>query len=41
MKKSHCFQVEKRRALTKPEKELFLEYLKNIPTSKYADFSGT
>lgn len=35
MAQSHCFQTEKRRALTKPEQELFLDYLKNSPTSKY------
>ena len=35
LKQSHCFQTEKRRALTKPEQELFLDYLKNSPTSKY------
>lgn len=26
LKQSHCFQTEKRRALTKPEQELFLDY---------------
>ena len=35
LKQSHCFQTEKRRALTKPEQELFLDYLKNSPTSKF------
>lgn len=35
LKKSHCFKTEKRRALTKPEQELFLEYLKNTPEAQY------
>lgn len=43
LKKSHCFKNEKRRALTKPEQELFLDYLKNTPESvlseKGSDFS--
>ena len=34
LKQSHCFLTEKRRGLTKSEKELFLDYLKNIPASK-------
>lgn len=29
MKKSHVYKVEKRRALTRPEQDLFLDYLKN------------
>lgn len=32
-KQSHCFQTEKRRALTRPEQELFLSYLKNTPSA--------
>ena len=35
LKKSHCFKNEKRRALTKPEQELFLDYLKNTPEAQY------
>ena len=35
LKKSHCFKTEKRRALTKPEQELFLNYLKNTPEAQY------
>ena len=35
LKQSHCFQTEKRRALIRPEQELFLNYLKNSPTAKY------
>ena len=35
LKKSHCFKNEKRRALTKPEQELFLNYLKNTPEAQY------
>ena len=35
LKKSHCFKTEKRRALTKPEQELFLDYLKNTPEAQY------
>ncbi len=35
LKQSHCFQNEKRRALTRPEQELFLNYLKNSPTANY------
>ena len=31
LKQSHCFQTEKRRALTRPEQELFLEFLKSHP----------
>ena len=33
LKQSHCFQTEKRRALTRPEQELFLSYLKNTPSA--------
>ena len=32
-KQSHCFQTEKRRALTRPEQELLLSYLKNTPSA--------
>lgn len=28
LKQAHCFKTEKRRALTRPEQELFLSYLK-------------
>ena len=35
LKKSHCFKTEKRRALTKPEQELFLNYMKNTPEAQY------
>ena len=35
LKQAHCFKTEKRRALTKAEQELFLDYLKNSPTNKY------
>lgn len=35
LKKSHCFKTEKRRTLTKPEQELFLNYLKNTPEAQY------
>ena len=31
LKKSHVFQTEKRRALTKPEQDLFLDYLRRTP----------
>ena len=31
LKQAHCFKTEKRRALTRPEQELFLSYLKNTP----------
>ena len=34
LKKSHIFQTEKRRGLTRPEQELFLDYLKNTPSSQ-------
>ena len=33
LKQSHCFQTEKRRALTRPEQEVFLSYLKNTPSA--------
>lgn len=33
LKQSHCFQTEKRRALTRPEQELLLSYLKNTPSA--------
>lgn len=32
LKQSHCFQTEKRRGLTKPEQDLFLEFLKRHHT---------
>ena len=31
LKKAHCFQSEKRRALTKLEQELFLNFMKTHP----------
>lgn len=31
LKQSHCFQTEKRRALTRQEQDLFLTYLKSTP----------
>ena len=34
LKKSHIFQTEKRRGLTRPEQDLFLDYLKNTPSSQ-------
>ena len=33
LKQAHCVQTEKRRALTRPEQELFLSYLKNTPSA--------
>ena len=35
LKKSHCFKTEKRRALTRQEQDLFLDYLKNTPEAQY------
>lgn len=35
LKKAHCFQSEKRRALTKPEQELFLNFLKTHPVYEH------
>lgn len=35
LKQAHCFKTEKRRALTRPEQELLLSYLKNTPTAQY------
>jgi len=35
LKKAHCFKTEKRRGLTRPEQELFLNYLKNSKTAIY------
>ena len=35
LKQAHCFKTEKRRALTRPEQELFLSYLKNTPAAQY------
>ena len=35
LKKAHCFQSEKRRALTKPEQELFLNFLKTHPAYEH------
>lgn len=34
LKKSHVFKTEKRRALTRPEQDLFLDYLKNTPKAQ-------
>lgn len=35
LKQSHIFKTEKRRALTRPEQELLLGYLKNTPTAQH------
>ena len=35
LKKAHCFKTEKRRGLTRPEQELFMDYLKNSKTAVY------
>lgn len=35
LKKSHAFQSEKRRALTRPEQDLFLDYLKTHPVYEH------
>lgn len=35
LKQSHCFQTEKRRALTRPEQDLFLDFLKNHPVYEH------
>ena len=35
LKQAHCFKTEKRRALTRPEQELLLSYLKNTPAAQY------
>lgn len=35
LKKTHAFQSEKRRALTRPEQELFLDYLKTHPVYEH------
>ena len=35
LRQAHCFKTEKRRALTRPEQELFLSYLKNTPAAQY------
>ena len=35
LKQAHCFKTEKRRALTRPEQELILSYLKNTPAAQY------
>lgn len=35
MAKVHVFQTEKRRALTRPEQELFLTYLKSTPSAQH------
>ena len=35
LKQSHVFQTEKRRALTRPEQELFLTYLKSTPSAQH------
>ena len=34
LKQSHGFYTEKRKSLTRPEQDLFLEYLKNTPSSQ-------
>lgn len=34
-KKDHCFKTEKRRGLTRPEQELFMDYQKNSKTAVY------
>ena len=43
LKKAHCFQSEKRRSLTNPEQELFLNFLKTHPVYEhwYPVFSTT
>lgn len=35
LKQSYCFQTEKRRALTRPEQDLFLDFLKNHPVYEH------
>ena len=35
LKKAHFFQSEKRRALTRPEQDLFLDYLKTHPVYEH------
>ena len=35
LKKAHCFQSEKRRALTKLEQELFLNFMKTHPVYEH------
>ena len=35
LKQSHCFQTEKRRALTRPEQELFLDFLRKHPVYEH------
>ena len=35
LKKAHCFKTEKRRGLTRPEQEMFMDYLKNSNTAVY------
>lgn len=35
LKQAHCYKTEKRRALTRPEQDLFLDYLRNHPTYKH------
>lgn len=34
LKQSHVFKTEKRRGLTRPEQDLFLDYLKNTPKAQ-------
>ena len=34
LKQSHIFKMEKRRGLTRPEQDLFLDYLKNTPKAQ-------
>lgn len=35
LKHAHCYKTEKRRALTRPEQDLFLDYLRNHPIYKH------
>ncbi len=35
LKQAHCYKTEKRRALTRPEQDLFLDYLYNHPIYKH------
>lgn len=35
LKQSHCFQTEKRKALTKPQQDLLLDYLKRSPVYRH------
>lgn len=38
LKQSHCFETEKRRGLTKPEQDLFLDFLKRKLTYEITDW---